>query len=203
MLKENKPGCYGMAIAFNTESKTCIECHNNRSCASRSCDSLLEIHQQTDVSDYLEALKRSGVDVEIPQSSNEFPRQHAGRVKAKRGKIPTVKLDLLTDMTKSGRLIAERMLKFAPDIESAIQKGINPFYGIKPSYIAEVLSLALERPFTKQDIKATLIKVNPAWTEGSIRSHYNSITNALVGLNIIEPLDDEKFALRGKHENYQ
>lgn len=202
MITDNKLGCYGMAIAFNTESKTCIECPDNRSCALRSRDSLLEIHQQTDVSDYLEALKRSGLDIEITDSPNLFPRQHSGKVKAKRGKIPTVKLDLLTDMTKGGRLVAERMLKAEPDIESAIQKGINPFYGVKPSYIAAVFNLALQRPFTKQDVKATLLEVNPAWSEGSIRSHYNSITNALVGLNVIKPLDDEYFALRGKHEDY-
>lgn len=189
-------GCLGMAVVFSVDSPVCDECEYRRQCADMVNQSLLTIHEQTDVTDYLQAMTRLGYDNNIEPSPNVLPRAHKERLKVKKKQITSLKLELIADMTKGAKRLATSMLKAESEVESAIQERRNPYVGVKPSYIAPAFELVLTNNLNKDSLIRCLCSHNSNWSKDTIRSHYHTIINAFVGLGIVER-SGTKFKTRG------
>lgn len=179
-------GCLGMAIVFNLDSRACECCKLREQCANIVKDSLVSIHEQTDVTDYLQSMSRMGFDIEIKVSSNILPRAHKDRLKIKKKQIAPLKAELLSEMTKGAQKLGVAMLKIEDDIEQAIQEKRNPFIGAKPSYLAPVFELILQNNFSKDSLIDCLCSHNINWSKDTVRSHLYTIINTMVGIGIVE-----------------
>ncbi len=179
-------GCYGMAIVFNTQAQACVSCPQNKECAKIVKASLVCIHQQTNVTDFIESLQRSGMSIEITPSANDLPRQHKGKIKVKKGKVTSVSLEMISSLPKGAKSIASKMLSIEADLNQAVKDNVNPFKGVKPSYLSSVFDLVIEGSFSKENIVTRLQQLNPNWTIPTTRSYYHSITRALIGLGLVE-----------------
>ncbi|MET2951254.1 hypothetical protein ABXV18_24540 [Vibrio owensii] len=182
----NQPGCFGIAVCFDSQSEACGKCSHNNGCAIECRSTLLNIHSDTDVSDFLNDLKRAGLEVDIPVSNNNFERTYTKRKKHPKRKTPLVQLSMFAHLPKGAFTVVKQVLTRAPDIHAVVADRRNPFCGYKPAYLEPAFDVVIKGMFTEQDMKQSLSKTFPQWGEDTIRSHYASIKRAFIELGIIE-----------------
>ncbi|MEO9497650.1 MAG: hypothetical protein ABJG42_24465 [Vibrio splendidus] len=190
---KHAPRCWGISIAYDSSAKFCNQCAYENGCASECGRALQIIHQQTDVSDFLEQIKQCGIEIEIDQSPNVAPRQHKAR-KPKRKRTKTISTHCLISMygiPKKSKEIVTQIARMGIDLKHEIRNNRNPFCGERPVFLEGVCAALLMGKFTREDMINHIQKMRPNWQKDTVRSHYNAAIQALIALEIIEECHDQ------------
>ncbi|CDT53721.1 hypothetical protein VCR15J2_390095 [Vibrio coralliirubri] len=194
----NLPGCFGMAVTFSSQSESCGKCVHATQCAETCRKTLLDIHTKTDVSDFLEDLKRTGLEVIYSDSPDLVERHNKARKKIPKRKVSAVKLSALTHLPRGSFELARKMLSLESNLIEAVANSRNPFCGLKPAHLEPSFELVLKGMFKAGDLKETLQKNFPHWTEDTVRSYYHSTIKAFEALNLIVKKGGV-YVARGQH----
>lgn len=185
----NAPGCFGSVLSFSSTDKTCAMCKYNQVCEEKAYESLLEMRQTVDVSEFEQKFNihriKTGkriVNEAVQQSDKRKSRSKMTdeqRAIVDDDSLPVKPRKLLGSIFRKG-FDAEYLL-------GAIRTGINPFRDKKPAILEKVFDLLLDGGFTKSDLHKTYLAGGMAK-----RTAHSQVSVVVAALALLEVTNENK-----------
>lgn len=172
---ERAPGCFGYATTHLSKSKTCEVCIWAETCRSHAFDLIKEIHEDMDVSDWVQQFEQARMAV------GKRSVQGVGRIAPRSNANATAFAVTLEGIPARAQAIVRSAIRRGLAVEFNLRTGHNPFREGKPSFMHLACELLItQQGFTREELRQRIQERHPKYTRATVES-YLSIAIAALG----------------------
>lgn len=184
-MEENtglEPGCFGISVCFEPQSKTCGSCAFKIACRDKGKAEALLVNQRVLANDLLRRFNDSTVTATLPVASAVERRVRSATPRAE---LTVEQQQLVASLPKKPGEVVQSLLTTRTDVSAFLDNGIDPFRDKgRHAYLSVTCKLLMEGGFTRpQLIESFQTQLN--WGYQTASSYATIAITALKALNVI------------------
>lgn len=183
-MRYDKPGCFGHAVTFSTQSSTCRECSEMESCAVAARARLDELSKTMNVDAALKMNHKT-------KTSKKAPAQTEVRFDAD---LSETARKIIARLPENAQRTAAALIRTKINFRTNLLEGINPLKDKKPVALALLFDMLLQGPVHRDPYLLALKEVQ-GHSPAAAASQASIIFSIVAGLGIAV-IEDEALTIR-------